>query len=131
MRAIRSKNTRPELAVRRLLHALGYRYRLHISDLPGKPDIVFPGRRKLIFVNGCFWHSHDCRHGRVRPATNSEFWETKRDRTVVRDAQNRIDLVAFGWDYLDIWECQIADREVLAHRLSAFLGSDPISRPAD
>src|SRR4051812_32902243 len=85
MAAIKSKNTKPEICVRKLLWALGYRYRLHRRDLPGRPDIVFPGKHKLIFVNGCFWHQHRCKYGKAKPKSNAEFWEKKRNRNSWRD----------------------------------------------
>ncbi len=105
MAAIRSKDTKPELRVRSLLHRLGYRFRLHRSDLPGKPDIVLPSKRKIIFVHGCFWHLHECRFGRVQPATNENFWTEKRRRNCERDETNLQLLRQDGWDVLVIWEC--------------------------
>lgn len=126
MARIRGKNTRPELLVRRLLHAAGYRFRLHGAArgtrLPGKPDLVFAGRRKVIFVNGCFWHAHSCRAGQHAPATNSEFWAEKRRRTTVRDAAALQALAATGWEALTVWECELKDRSVLEDQLTAFLG---------
>jgi DNA mismatch endonuclease (patch repair protein) len=121
MSRVRSKDTKPELFVRRLLHKLGYRYRLHRKELPGRPDIVFAGRRKVIFVHGCFWHSHQCRFGTVRPASNSDFWDKKRGDTIRRDDRNVAKLSDEGWDVLTVWECQIANRETLAKTLRAFL----------
>src|SRR5580658_666532 len=105
MRAIRSKGMRPELAVRSMLHKLGYRFRLHRSDLPGKPDLVFPSRKKVIFVHGCFWHSHDCRKGQGAPRTNAAFWQRKRELTVERDRKTLKALAAEGWDAYVVWEC--------------------------
>jgi DNA mismatch endonuclease (patch repair protein) len=121
MSRIRSKNTKPEMVVRSLVHRLGYRYRLHQSDLPGKPDLVFSGKRKIIFVNGCYWHMHDCRYGRVIPKTNTEFWQTKRQGNVTRDQLNRERLEAAGWQVLDIWECQVKDTTELEERIQVFL----------
>src|SRR6202011_1003364 len=106
MRQIRSKNTTPELLLRRMLHRLGYRFRLHRRDLPGKPDLVFPSRRKVIFVHGCFWHMHNCRWGNVTPATNAEFWQTKRQANVHRDHQALQSLAAAGWKVFVVWECE-------------------------
>lgn len=106
MAAIRGKNTKPEMHVRFYLHSLGYRYRLHRNDLPGKPDIVLPKYRILIFVHGCFWHSHNCRWGSVVPATRSKFWAQKRHETIKRDVRNIRDLRKEGWRVLVIWECQ-------------------------
>ena len=127
MSKIRGKNTKPELLVRRLLHAKGYRYRLHgkagTAKLPGSPDLVFAGRRKVIFVNGCFWHFHDCKAGQHAPAANAEFWEAKRTRTRERDALQRKQLEVAGWEVLTVWECQLKDRSMLEDRLTEFLES--------
>ncbi|MBP3045032.1 DNA mismatch endonuclease Vsr [Arthrobacter jiangjiafuii] len=126
MARIRGKNTKPELLIRRLLHAAGYRFRLHGAArgtrLPGKPDLVFAGRRKVIFVNGCFWHAHSCRAGQRAPATNSEFWAEKRRRTTVRDAAALQALASAGWEALTVWECELKDRSVLEDQLTSFLG---------
>lgn len=120
MRRVKSKDTKPELAVRRLLHAAGYRYRLHRKDLPGKPDLVFPGRRKAVFVHGCFWHGHDCRRGARQPKTNAEYWRAKIARNIDRDARTRAALGAAGWRSLVVWECELKD-EALLQRLENFL----------
>lgn len=126
MSRIRGKNTKPELLVRRLLHAAGYRFRLHGAaagaKLPGKPDLVFPGRKKVVFVNGCFWHTHTCRAGTRSPSTNAEFWAEKRHRTVQRDAAAVAKLKAAGWDTLVVWECEIKDVGPLEKQLRDFLG---------
>lgn len=106
MSAVRAKNTKPEMYVRSVLHGAGFRYSLHRSDLPGKPDIVFPKHRLAIFVNGCFWHGHNCSKGK-RPKTNSEFWRKKLDGNIDRDAKNYAALEASGWDVIVIWECAI------------------------
>jgi DNA mismatch endonuclease (patch repair protein) len=109
MRRIRSKNTKPEVLLRSLLHRAGFRFRIHKKDLPGKPDIVFPGRRKAIFVHGCFWHQHpQCREGRL-PGTRQDYWKPKLERNVARDAAATSKLRNLGWDVLVIWECQIED----------------------
>lgn len=125
MSRIRGKNTKPELLVRRLLHAKGYRYRLHgragNSSLPGNPDLVFASRRKVIFVNGCFWHFHDCRVGLHAPKANAAFWEDKRTRTRERDARQRRELEASGWQVLTVWECQLKDNSALEDQLVQFL----------
>lgn len=121
MSRIGGKNTAPELTVRRLLHALGYRYRLHRRDLPGTPDIVFPSRRKAIFVNGCFWHAHGCRIGRP-PKSRPEFWEPKLERNRARDKRNRSDLRAKGWNVLTVWECQTRKPDALSTKVLSFLG---------
>lgn len=109
MSRIRSQDTKPELIVRRIVHRLGYRYRLHQRGLPGTPDLVLASHRKVIFVHGCFWHQHRCRQGRVTPATNAEFWKTKRDANVSRDRRNRLRLRQLGWDILVVWECWTRD----------------------
>lgn len=122
MRQIRSKDTQPELAVRRLLHRLGYRYILHDKRLPGCPDIVFPSRRKVIFVHGCFWHGHSCKRG-SRPTTNAEFWADKIESNQVRDAQHIKQLRLAGWRVLVVWECATVRPKIsaLQQRLTRFL----------
>ena len=122
MRAVRSRDTKPEMIVRRLLHRLGYRYRLHRKDLPGTPDIVFGPRRKVIFVHGCFWHGHSCPRGARLPATNVDYWRRKIDRNVTRHAKQTEQLRAAGWATLVIWECQTAPEQALLERLRAFMG---------
>jgi len=122
MAAIRGKNTRPEHIVRSLAHLMGFRFRLHRRDLPGKPDLVFAGRRKVILVHGCFWHVHDCPYGRVKPATNAAFWANKRAGNAARDGRNLAALESAGWGVLVIWECETRDAESLARKLKAFLG---------
>lgn len=121
MSRIRSVDTKPEMLVRRRLHALGYRYRLHVRELPGSPDLVFPSRGKIVFVNGCFWHMHSCRFGTVVPATNSDFWARKRLATVGRDARTGAELRTLGWGVLTVWECELRDFENIEHRLVRFL----------
>jgi DNA mismatch endonuclease (patch repair protein) len=106
MSRIKGKNTKPEETVRKLLWHNGYRYRIHYKKLPGKPDIVFAGRKKVIFVNGCFWHRHNCRYFQW-PKTREEFWRKKIGDTVKRDQRNYRDLFSLGWEYLVIWECEI------------------------
>jgi DNA mismatch endonuclease (patch repair protein) len=123
MRAVRSRDTAPEMQVRRMLHAMGYRYRLHRADLPGKPDIVFAGRRRAIFVHGCFWHGHDCRRGARIPATNTAYWRAKIARNVARDRETLARLAALGWAALVIWECDLRERDALTARLRGFLGA--------
>jgi DNA mismatch endonuclease, patch repair protein len=110
MAGIGPANTKPEMILRRGLHALGYRYRLHASGLPGKPDLVFPGARAVIFVNGCFWHGHDC-HLFKWPSTRSEFWREKIGSNVSRDHRVRAQLAAVGWRIADVWECTLKGRE--------------------
>jgi len=122
MSRIRSKDTKPEMLVRSAAHALGYRYRLHRKDLPGKPDLTFPSRRAIVFVNGCFWHRHECDSGRRTPKTNAEFWRTKFERNVERDGRNVAELKAMGWRVMTVWECDLEDPEALDRRLIEFLG---------
>lgn len=121
MRAIRSRDTLPERKVRSLVHALGYRFRLHRQDLPGKPDLVFPCKRKVIFVNGCFWHSHACKSGLI-PKTNREFWLSKLRQNRARDKKNLRALAEKGWDVLVVWQCELKDADLLSNRLKKFLG---------
>lgn len=121
MAAIRGKNTKPEMLVRRLAFGLGYRYRLHCKDLPGKPDIVFRSRRKVIEVRGCYWHMHDCKYGNVIPKTQTSFWQNKRLATVSRDNKNLQKLQDMGWQVLIIWECEMANKANLIERIKNFL----------
>lgn len=107
MAKIRSKNTKPEVRLRSLLHRAGYRFRLHVRTLPGQPDLVFPGRRKVIFVNGCFWHGHACSVGARLPKTNTDFWLLKRKKNQERDARQLQELEALGWRVLVVWECEL------------------------
>jgi DNA mismatch endonuclease (patch repair protein) len=123
MASIRSKNTRPEVALRRLIHAMGFRFRIHCSSLPGSPDIVFPSRRKLIFVHGCFWHRHRCKWGRKLPTGNPKYWIAKFKRNVSRDAADRRKLRRAGWQILIVWECQISDQQELRGRVLSFVGA--------
>ena len=116
MARIRGKDTRPELAVRRLLHVMGFRFRLHRRDLPGTPDIVLPGRRKAIFVHGCFWHVHPGCPRAARPTTNVEFWNRKLDTNLRRDAQVREDLERLGWQVVVVWQCETRDLDALRSR---------------
>ncbi|QRY70328.1 DNA mismatch endonuclease Vsr [Ensifer sp. PDNC004] len=123
MARIRARDTKPEWTVRRLLHSLGYRYRLHRRDLPGHPDIVFSSRRKIIFVHGCFWHQHDpkiCRAGRL-PKSNLGYWEAKLLRNVERDDRNLALLNSQGWDVKTVWECETKDIELLRKSLVDFI----------
>jgi DNA mismatch endonuclease, patch repair protein len=123
MRAIRGKDTLPERVVRSLVHRLGYRFRLHRKDLPGKPDLVFPARRKVIFVHGCFWHSHDCKSGLI-PNSNQEFWLPKLAGNRLRDTRNIEALAQQGWKALVIWQCELGDDKFVATRIRRFLGSN-------
>jgi len=126
MRSVRGKDTRPELVVRQTAHRLGFRFRLHRRDLPGRPDLVFPSRRKVIFVHGCWWHGHDCRRGARRAQSNATYWSAKIERNVARDAANLAALRALDWDVLVIWECDLRDGMALEARLRSFL-SAPIA----
>lgn len=121
MGQVKSKDTTPEMLVRRLVHRMGYRYRLHRKDLPGKPDLVFPGRKKVIFVHGCFWHRHQgCSNTRT-PKSRTNFWETKFQQNVERDRRVCDELQAMGWDFMIIWECQTKDETLIAEQVDAFL----------
>jgi len=122
MAKIRSRDTKPEMLVRRLVFKMGYRYRLHRRDLPSKPDLVFPSRGKVIFVHGCFWHGHSCRFGGRIPKSRIEFWTTKITRTRERDEANLLKLAEMGWDALVIWECQLKDVQELERQIETFLG---------
>lgn len=106
MSRIRSRDTKPEMIVRSLVHSMGYRYRLHSKDLPGSPDLVFPRLRKIIFVHGCFFHMHECRFGNVTPKTNSAFWKAKRNGNVQRDRSKQSLLLEAGWEVYVVWECE-------------------------
>ena len=122
MSRVRSKGTAPEMMVRRGLHRLGYRYRLHGAELPGRPDLVFASRRKVVFVNGCFWHGHpQCRRARA-PVSNREFWLTKLERNRGRDLRNIAALRESGWEVLTVWECELRELDSALTRISGFLG---------
>lgn len=123
MSKVRGRDTKPEMVVRRLVHGLGYRYRLHRAELPGKPDLVFLARKKVIFVHGCFWHRHDdpaCRLARL-PKSRLEFWGPKLEGNRKRDVDNLARLAEMGWRSLVIWECQVKDRRALEARVKEFL----------
>ena len=121
MAKVRGKDTGIEMLVRRMVHSMGYRYRLHDSKLPGKPDLVFPSRRKVVFVHGCFWHKHGCRRGRRSPVANAEYWEHKRERNRVRDKKAVRELRSAGWKVLVVWECRIRNLDGLHNKLLSFL----------
>ena len=123
MSLVRAKDTKPEMRVRKLVHALGYRYRLHARDLPGRPDIIIKRRRKVIFVHGCFWHQHNCPMGNRIPKTRVGFWREKLEGNKKRDASIRRQLRKDGWSVLIIWECQTkpSNLDRLASRIVAFL----------
>lgn len=120
MSKICSKNTKPELFVRKLIFSLGYRYRLYRNDLPGKPDIVFVGKKKVIFVNGCFWHGHNCKRASL-PKTNKKFWENKISKNVERDKINIKKLHDLGWESLTIWQCGLKNKDILIEKINSFL----------
>jgi DNA mismatch endonuclease (patch repair protein) len=120
MSKVRGKNTTPELAVRKLVFSLGYRYRLHGKNLPGKPDLVFAGRKKVIFVHGCFWHSHNCKIGHL-PKSRPEYWLPKLEANKRRDAEHYNELVKQGWDILVLWECEVKDIPALEGKILVFL----------
>jgi DNA mismatch endonuclease (patch repair protein) len=123
MAKVRGKDTKPEMQVRRLIHAAGYRYRLHCRELPGTPDLVFKGRRKVVFVHGCFWHRHDgCVHARM-PKSRVEFWMAKLDGNRLRDGAVQLALARSGWGVLVIWECQLAHPEAVLETVRTFLDS--------
>lgn len=124
MRAIRAKDTKPELVVRRALRQAGFTgYRLHRRDLPGKPDIAFIGRKKAILVHGCFWHGHDCREGLRRPRARQEYWLPKISGNQIRDERHQANLSAQGWSVLVVWECETCD-PALPQRLALFVGGE-------
>jgi DNA mismatch endonuclease (patch repair protein) len=120
MQAVKSKDTGPELVVRRLLHAMGYRFRLHRKDLPGRPDIVLPKYRKAIFINGCFWHGHGCTKGRP-PKSRLDYWRPKLESNVKRDRTKREQLETLGWGTFVVWQCETKNVDSLAKRLRAFV----------
>ncbi len=122
MAGIGSKDTKPELQVRKFLHANGFRFRLHRKDLPGKPDIVLPKINTCIFVHGCFWHRHNCKKGKHLPKSNVEFWEEKLDKNKVRDEKNKKALQRLGWKVFVIWECQTEEHSVMQSIIDSRLG---------
>jgi DNA mismatch endonuclease (patch repair protein) len=121
MARVRSRDTKPELAVRRLVHGMGYRYRLYLSNLPGKPDLTFPMKRKAIFVHGCFWHGHECTAGTNRPRSRLVYWRPKLSRNRQRDRANLAALRRLGWKVFVIWECQLGNLERVRSRIERFL----------
>ena len=122
MKRIRGRDTKPELIVRKILRQLGFSgYRLHRTELPGKPDIVFIGRRKAILVHGCFWHGHSCKIGIRKPLSNTDYWLPKIARTQLRDTRNSEQLKALGWKVLVLWECELKDVGTLSNQLTIFM----------
>ncbi len=123
MARIKATDTKPEMAARRAFHMQGYRYRLHRKDLPGKPDMVFPKYKMVVFIHGCFWHSHSCKYGSVQPKTNIEFWSSKRQRTVERDQENIFNLEKSGWKAFIIWECETKNLDELSQIVGCIIES--------
>jgi DNA mismatch endonuclease (patch repair protein) len=124
MSRVKQRDTAPEITVRRLLHRMGYRFRLQRKDLPGNPDIVLPRHRKIIFIHGCFWHGHEgCRRA-ARPASNTEFWNRKIDKNMARDTRVISELKKLGWQVLTVWQCQTKDSIALQAYLTQFLESE-------
>lgn len=123
MMNITSRHTKPEKIVRSIIHKMGYRFRLHDSKLPSKPDIVLPRHKKIVLVHGCYWHMHVCKRGNVTPKTNTDYWQKKRFRNVERDEINLLELKKLGWKTVIIWECEVRDKSTLSQRLKGFLNS--------
>jgi DNA mismatch endonuclease (patch repair protein) len=123
MQSVGTKNTGPEWTVRRLLHAAGYRYRLHARDLPGKPDLVFRKRQAAVFVHGCFWHWHGCSKGQP-PKSKLDYWQPKLEANRLRDERQRHQLEELGWSVLTVWQCETKDEDALLRRLVKFLGNE-------
>lgn len=121
MQSVGQKDTGPELLIRRALHRLGYRFRLHVKGLPGRPDIVFVGRRKVVFIHGCFWHGHDCRKGKL-PQTRTEYWIPKIHRNKARDERVLNELRNAGWESLVVWQCEVSRMEQALQAITQFLG---------
>jgi DNA mismatch endonuclease (patch repair protein) len=126
MRAVKSRNTSPEMTVRALLRAIAPGYRLHRAELPGKPDVAYVGRKRAIFVNGCFWHGHDCARGARAPRANAAYWRAKISRNRARDAENLQALQALGWRAMVVWECELKDEASVRARLASFLNDQGI-----
>lgn len=124
MGRIHSKNTKPEIAIRSMLHRMGYRFRLHRKDLPGKPDIVLPRHRKIILIQGCFWHGHNCRLA-SKPKSNKAYWGPKILANQARDARNLEALADLGWSVLELWECEIKNSQDVECRLREFMHAGP------
>lgn len=125
MALVRSKDSRPEMVVRRFVHRMGFRYRLHAANLPGKPDLVFPSRKKIIFVHGCFWHRHEnCPLARI-PKSRQAFWIDKLNRNRDRDTRIQKELGQAGWQVLTLWECEIKNNVILGEKIKDFLGAQP------
>ena len=120
MSQIKSKGTKPELIVRKLCFSKGLRYRLNKKIYNISADLIFPKYKSVIFVHGCFWHSHDCKYGRVKPKSNAEFWNKKRGDTYIRDQRNQTKLIENDWKYLIIWECELKNLENVSFKVNKF-----------
>jgi len=123
MSCVKTKNTSAEMLLRSVVHRMGYRYALHRKDLPGKPDLVFSSRRKIIFVHGCFWHGHHCRYGRL-PKSRESYWSPKIDGNVVRDRKQQRLLRSQGWSVMTVWQCQLKKTDSLTDRIRRFLDDE-------
>jgi DNA mismatch endonuclease (patch repair protein) len=123
MAKVKQRNTKPEMVLRKLLHARGWRYRLHVKALPGSPDLVFPARKAVVFVNGCFWHGHHCRLGRL-PSSRPEYWVPKIEANRQRDKRKSEELLTLGWRVLTVWQCSLADKNVVVAQAEEFLCGD-------
>src|SRR5215211_6762502 len=123
MAKVKGANTTPEKTVRSLIHRMGYRFRLHVKELPGKPDIVLPRHKKIILIHGCFWHQHEGCSQAARPTSNTDYWNNKLDRNMIRDNGNMQRLEYLGWNVLVLWECEIKNQDLLLERLTSFLSS--------
>ena len=121
MRRVRSKDTKPEMTIRRALHCTGYRYRLHAKHLPGKPDLVFASRKAVIFVHGCWWHGHSCKRGARAARNNADYWSAKMSRNIERDKAAKTALKQLGWRVLIVWECEVKNPKTMP-RITRFLG---------
>jgi len=121
MRCVKSKDTTPELVVRKISHSLGYRHRLYRKDLPGKPDLVFPSRKKIIFVHGCFWHGHKCKRGDRLPKSNRDYWVKKIKSNMDRDKLHIEELNNQGWSVLIVWECEVKNLHTLTQKIAEFI----------
>jgi DNA mismatch endonuclease, patch repair protein len=128
MRSVRSENTKPEIIVRQILHSLGYRFRLHLQNLPGKPDIVLPRHHKIILVHGCFWHQHPGCKDAERPQSNTDYWNRKLDRNVQRDQEHMAALSESSWRILVIWTCETRNKDRLRQKLETFMLNDVTER---
>lgn len=129
MRRIRSKDTTPELGVRKLLRGLGFTgYRIHRKGLPGKPDVAFIGRKKALMIHGCFWHGHDCKDGVRKPKSRQDYWLPKIEGNRQRDVKHLAELAEMGWSVLTVWECELRDPTALSQKLAAFMTDHPPAR---